>query len=138
MDKKIAGKQVYFALGDDGMIECKEFDIKAETFQQCLELVKKEIKELDAAARVYSGTPVMVREYRGEYKKGKIGKAAGDRHWVIYDDGEREKAYTEKIYLFDQTIMNDLAEIDARREMLDAEEEKIKGRLVCFKKAEEE
>ena len=137
MDKKIAGKQVYFTLGDDGMVECKEFDIKAETFQQCLELVKKEIKELDAAARVYSGTPVMVWQWRNGYKRGKVGKADGDQHWVIYDDGEREKVYNDKIYNFDQTIMNDLAGIAARQEMLEEEEEKIKKRLVCFKKAEE-
>lgn len=138
MIKKVAGKIVYFQLADDGMVKCDEFDIQAETFKECLGLVKAAFRELDAAARVYSGTPIMVWQWRNGYKRGKVGKADGDQHWVIYDDGDREKVYNDKIYLFDQTILNDLAEIDARQEMLEAEEKKIKERLVYFKEAEEE
>ena len=130
MEKKILGKNVYFTLGDDGDVRCNEYKISAPTTKECIALVTEEMKKIDASARANSGMIVMVEEYRSGYKRGKLGKRDGDSSWVVLDDGDRSKEQNRSIFIYDETIINDLEKITSIRDDLDKQEDEIKKRLV--------
>jgi hypothetical protein len=130
MEKKILGKNVYFSLNDNGDVMCSEYKIFAPTTKECIALVTEEMKKIDASARANSGMIVMVDEHRSGLKRGKLGKKDGDSSWVVLDDGDRSKEQNSSIFIYDETIINDLNKIESVRDDLDKQENEIKKRLV--------
>ena len=133
MQKKVAGHETHFNLDDNGKVSCREFGISADTFQECEKLVSDHIKEIDAVAKSNAGTKVMLSVHRGGYKTAKLGKIDGDSNWVVYDEGNnRCKENKKKVYVFDQSIIDEMQSKRAEIDALELEYDSIENKAIQF------
>ena len=133
MQKKVAGHETFFNLDDNGKVSCREFGILADTFQECEKLVSDHIKEIDAVAKSNAGIKVMLSVHRGGYKTAKLGKMDGDSIWVVYDEGNnRCKENKKKVYVFDQSIIDEMQSKRAEIDALELEYDSIENKAIQF------
>ena len=131
MEKKIEGKSFYFKLNDNGLIECSELGIIAETFSACFDLAKQKFSEIRKQTKINKGVVAILHSWR-VLEQCTVGTEDGDRIWIVKGDGSRSKEEKNSIFVFDKSVLDEVESVRAKIKDLEKQEKEIKNRLVPF------
>lgn len=131
MEKKIEGKGFHFKLNDDGLVECSELGVIADTFSVCFDLAKQKFAEIRKQTKINKGAIAIIDTW-GKLEQCTVGIEDAGKVWIITASGSRSKENKKKIFVFDKSVLDEVEKIKAEIEKLEKREEEVTSRLVPF------
>ena len=129
MEKEVLGKSFRFSINNDGLIECNELGVMAETYSECLKLAENRYSEIKESARKNKGVIAIYSSWN-ILEKCTVGTEDGLKVWITRADGSRSKESKRSVYIFNQTILDEVGSIRSQIKELETKEEEIKGKLI--------
>lgn len=129
MEKVISGKSFRFSLNNDGFIECNELGVSAETYSECLKLAEKKYSEIKENARKNKGVVAIYSSWN-IFEQCTVGTEDGYKVWITRADGSRSKEDKRSIFIFNQTILDEVGSIRSQIKELEGKELEVKEKLV--------